>query len=294
VESIMALDRLLSSFCFFLFILSFATAYEVPVLDTDYSRQICSGMWGGHSTYINVSFDSTSQGQLAIVVYEWNDMQYLGKVTSTTDESLPKTYVCTSNAVAGGFCSADNLGRFILDFPPGKSINDTSFWSASVGFHSANATNSPSSSRNNRADYSAVTIDENTLKFRPRSVKRYSRYLQARQQSTGSPLNVSPSGIYWYEQPIQYNVRKTGYYCVAIVPVTLFQAAEARAPTDVPFHPAYKGLVLFRNTFDGKLPATDYPKVNFYFTMSLLYLTFGCAWAWLCYKHQYELLPIQV
>jgi hypothetical protein len=49
----MALDRLLSSFCFFLFILSFATAYEVPVLDTDYSRQICSGMWGGHSTYIN-------------------------------------------------------------------------------------------------------------------------------------------------------------------------------------------------------------------------------------------------
>jgi hypothetical protein len=42
----------------------------------------------------------------------------------------------------------------------------------------------------------------------------------------------------------------------AIVPVTLQSAAR-----DV-LHPTYKGTVLFRNTFDGKLPATDYPKVN--------------------------------
>jgi hypothetical protein len=36
-----------------------------------------------------VSFDSTSQGHLAMVVYEWEDYQYLGKVTSETDEYLP-------------------------------------------------------------------------------------------------------------------------------------------------------------------------------------------------------------
>ena len=35
-----------------------------------------------------------------------------------------------------------------------------------------------------------------------------------------------------------------------------------KAPTDVAFHPTYNGVVLFRNTFDGKLPATDYSKVN--------------------------------
>jgi len=36
-----------------------------------------------------VSFDSTSQGNLAIVIYEWKDYKYLGKVTSNTEELLP-------------------------------------------------------------------------------------------------------------------------------------------------------------------------------------------------------------
>ena len=84
-----------------------ATAYEVPVSDADYDRQICSGMWGSSNTFINgapgtrvfvhrnqtsllvVTFDSSSQGQLAMVIYEWKDMQYLGKVTSMVDDMLP-------------------------------------------------------------------------------------------------------------------------------------------------------------------------------------------------------------
>lgn len=32
---------------------SAVAAYEVPVSDTDYSSQVCSGMWGGSSAYIN-------------------------------------------------------------------------------------------------------------------------------------------------------------------------------------------------------------------------------------------------
>lgn len=28
-------------------------AYEIPVSDADYDRQICSGMWGGGNTFIN-------------------------------------------------------------------------------------------------------------------------------------------------------------------------------------------------------------------------------------------------
>lgn len=39
--------------CLLLGFLSCVSAYEVPVSDRDYSRQICSGMWGGKSTYIN-------------------------------------------------------------------------------------------------------------------------------------------------------------------------------------------------------------------------------------------------
>jgi hypothetical protein len=36
-----------------------------------------------------VSFESTSQGQLAMVIYEWGDYHYLGKVTSEIDDYLP-------------------------------------------------------------------------------------------------------------------------------------------------------------------------------------------------------------
>ena len=32
---------------------SLAVAYEAPFSDSDYSRQVCSGMWGGTETYIN-------------------------------------------------------------------------------------------------------------------------------------------------------------------------------------------------------------------------------------------------
>jgi len=70
-------------------------------------------------------------------------------------------------------------------------------------------------------------------------------------------------------------------------------AAVRQVQTDVPFHPTYDGAVLFRNTFDGELPAADYPKVNFYLTMFFLYTLFGLAWAYICYKHLSELLPIQ-
>ncbi|KAK0466467.1 lung seven transmembrane receptor-domain-containing protein [Desarmillaria tabescens] len=275
-----------------LFLTTSVLSYQVPVVDTDYSRQICSGMWGSQSTYINVSFDATSQGNVAMVVYEWADAEYLGKVTSPADALLPqKTYVCTSSAVVGGFCTASELGRFILDLPSGKSINDTSFWSARVQLPWTSDTNSTSTSAEFWADAPGgvptpppSADDEYTTPWR--------RSLRVRDS-----LNPSPNGIHMYVEPIQYLVRKTGYYCVAIVPVTVRNSASsgssARAPTDVPYHPSYNGLVFFQNTFDGQLPATDYPKVTFYFVMFLVYATFAGAWGWLCYKHVQELLPIQ-
>ena len=39
--------------------------------------------------YNQVTFDGTSRGQLSMVIYEWKDMQYLGKVTSYVDDMLP-------------------------------------------------------------------------------------------------------------------------------------------------------------------------------------------------------------
>lgn len=36
-----------------------------------------------------VTFDNTSPGQVAMVIYEWQDVKYLGKVTSKVDDLLP-------------------------------------------------------------------------------------------------------------------------------------------------------------------------------------------------------------
>ncbi|KAI5117077.1 hypothetical protein M0805_007954 [Coniferiporia weirii] len=236
-----------------------AAAYEVPFADTDYDSQACSGMWGGSKAHINVSFDATSQGQLSMVIYEWEDNEMLGKVTSMVDDTLPKTYVCTSDAVRGGFCDTSELGKFIIDLPAGKSLNQTSFWTARVGFSSNNT-----SSKASRQDSNSST--------------------------------PSAADVLWYDQPIQYPVRKTGYYCVAVVPVTVLTEETGpvkRADTDVPFHPPYNGIILFQNTFDGKLPASEYPKVTFYLSLFLAYSVMACAWGWLCYKNREELLPLQ-
>lgn len=35
-----------------------------------------------------VTFESGSRGQVSMIIYEWGDVQYLGKVTSL-DEDLP-------------------------------------------------------------------------------------------------------------------------------------------------------------------------------------------------------------
>lgn len=52
----------------------------------------------------------------------------------------------------------------------------------------------------------------------------------------------------------------------AIVPLTV-DALNKRQDNSSP-HPGYRATILFQNTFDGQLPATDYPKVN----VSILYL----------------------
>ncbi|KZT02462.1 uncharacterized protein LAESUDRAFT_738744 [Laetiporus sulphureus 93-53] len=269
------------SFSIFSLLILSATAYEVPVSDTDYDRQICSGMWADQKTYINVTFDSSSQGQLAMVIYEWGDMEYLGKVTSTVNDMPQKTYVCTSDAVRGGYCDNSQLGRFIIDLPEGKSVNDTSFWSARVSFSRSDST-SPSSDTTTNGFWD--NPEGNPTPPESNNTSPWRR---------DEALNPSPSGILTYELPIQYKMRKTGYYCVAIVPVTVLQNTARQDSTDVPYHPTYSGTVFFRNTFDGKLPATDYPKVNFYFAMFLVYSIVACGWGWLCYRNLQDLLPIQ-
>ncbi|KAI0830476.1 lung seven transmembrane receptor-domain-containing protein [Trametes gibbosa] len=266
-------------------------AFEVPISDTDYDRQICSGMWGGKNAYINVTFDAGSQGQLAMVIYEWGDVEYLGKVAP--GDMPQKYYVCTSDAMKGGYCDSTHLGRFIVDLPPTLSINDTSLWTARLGFSTGNGPPPEGAS-----DVSVSGFWDNPA-GNPTPPDADSEYTSAWRKrdalESRQALNPSPPGIQWYKGPIQYNVRKTGYYCVAMVPITVVPSnspSQDTISTDNP-HPTYQGTVFFRNTFDGRLPASDYPKVNFYFAMFLVYSALAVGWGWLCYQNVQDLLPIQ-
>jgi hypothetical protein len=94
-----------------------------------------------------------------------------------------------------------------------------------------------------------------------------------------------------YTGPVHYPVPKTGYYCVGmsfstsivtrtrnleadkigIVPVTLLneRSTQGMEPRQAN-HAEYSGLVLFKSTFEGELPAAEYPKIN----VCLLYTSF--------------------
>lgn len=126
---------------------------------------------------------------------------------------MQKTYICTSSAVLSGFCTREQLGRFILDLPNEKTINDTSFWSARVDLPA----NKTSASRT-----SAITADSfwddpagnptppaSSYDSPWRRRSSFSSLVSFRRQ-----INSSPADIYSYTSPISYPVRKTGFYCV--------------------------------------------------------------------------------
>jgi hypothetical protein len=111
--------------------------------------------------------------------------------------------------VLQGFCTRDQLGCFIFDLPQGKSVNDTSFWSARLQLPASNA--SASGFWNNPAGNPTPSPSNYTSPWRHRRTGT----LLPRLSSVPRQLNNSgPSELYHYTAPIQYPVRKTGYYCV--------------------------------------------------------------------------------
>ncbi|KZO95957.1 hypothetical protein CALVIDRAFT_515235 [Calocera viscosa TUFC12733] len=255
-----------------------ARAYSEPISDTDDLHQVCSGMWAGGDAHIEVSFDAGSHGQMAMVIYEWSDITYLGKVTSPDDNSLPqKTYVCTTDAVNAGFCETANLGEFIVNLPAGMTLNQTTIWTSGVSFPSNTSFipfNSTGSDLWNPPDGNLPDIPEEDKE----NSSPFKRDLALR------------DAVLPYTDPIQYTIPRKGYYCVGTIPITLLSNPLSPETAD---HAAFTGTVLFRNTFDGLLPASEYPKINFYLGMTWAYTVVGAVWGWLCYRHRQDLLPLQ-
>lgn len=77
--------------------------------------------------------------------------------------------------------------------------------------------------------------------------------------------------------PIQYSIKKTGYYCVV---TDGFTAGD------------YTAVVEFRNAY-GELAATQIPKLPFYGGITILYALISAYWAFLYYQHRHDILPVQ-
>ncbi|KAI1476440.1 hypothetical protein K445DRAFT_266779 [Daldinia sp. EC12] len=77
--------------------------------------------------------------------------------------------------------------------------------------------------------------------------------------------------------PIKYEIKKTGYYCIAAVG---FNTDE------------FMGVIEFREAY-GELPATQIPKLPFYGGITILYAVVAVFWGFLYYQHRYDILPVQ-
>ncbi|KAL1880483.1 hypothetical protein VTK73DRAFT_5870 [Phialemonium thermophilum] len=78
-------------------------------------------------------------------------------------------------------------------------------------------------------------------------------------------------------QPINYPIKRTGYYCIL----------TARYTAD-----KYEALVEFRNAY-GELPATQIPKLPFYGGITILYALVLVFWGFLYFQHRSDILAVQ-
>lgn len=78
-------------------------------------------------------------------------------------------------------------------------------------------------------------------------------------------------------KPINYPIRKTGYYCISTF---AFSGHN------------YRAAVEFRNAY-GELPAAQIAKLPFYGGLAITYAVLGAFWAFLYVQNRSDILPVQ-
>ncbi|GAA6062570.1 hypothetical protein JCM10212_004883 [Sporobolomyces blumeae] len=117
-------------------------AYQALVAGQDAVRQVCSGVWasselgkGSQDASIEILFAPASRGQVALVVFEWEDAKDLGvDATGAGKENewqSDRAYICTLAAQQAGLCQTSDLGKFIVS---GSPADNSSIWTTSVRF----------------------------------------------------------------------------------------------------------------------------------------------------------------
>jgi hypothetical protein len=91
--------------------------------------------------------------------------------------------------------------------------------------------------------------------------------------SITSPLN-NP-------KPLKYEIKNTGYYCIA---TGMFTGDTEK--------PDYQAVIELRNAY-GELSAAQIPKLSFYGVMTLVYAVMGIFWGFLYAQNRHDILPVQ-
>ncbi|EMC98291.1 hypothetical protein BAUCODRAFT_32307 [Baudoinia panamericana UAMH 10762] len=201
-------------------------ALESKIDQSEYNRQVCSGMyskkgWGGNtSPYILTKFikpdDIVGDPIVSLVIFEWADKPLVGYALEE-DEELgvqERIYICDQSSVDAQLCTSDQLGAFVLA-PNATDISNSAIITQAIH------------------------------------------------------LNDPP--------PINYPIKKTGYYCVGTYG---FNGED------------YTGAVEFRNAF-GELPAAQIAKLPFYAAITIVYAFLALAWGALYYLNRRDILPVQ-
>ncbi|KAG0268850.1 hypothetical protein BGZ95_002289 [Linnemannia exigua] len=91
-------------------------------IESDGTKDQCGGMYaatpGKNDSEIRVVMDPESVGNAVVVVFEWNDLKYVGK----EDPEGNRVYVCDSEAQKAGLCTEAQLGQPIIDTTESTSI----------------------------------------------------------------------------------------------------------------------------------------------------------------------------
>ncbi|OLY84612.1 hypothetical protein AYI68_g1221 [Smittium mucronatum] len=243
----------------------------------------CTSISAGSSSKpsnITLNFVSMNNGNITMLIFNYLDSDQFGLTApkdsedSTTSEGEKYT-ICNYSAIQANLCTADDYGLALIKNP---SQNGSVYQyhapiysdfittgESGFGFTFLERANWKSSNpEGSDADWQAFWQSE----------RKNNVPLKAG-LNTGV---VSDVFIQW-EGPKQvsvtYTVTKSGYYCV-----------DAASNSD------FIAKALWRNGH-GFIPASEYVKVNFYRTLTAVYMILFISWAYLSYKVWYEVLPLQ-
>lgn len=96
------------------------------------------------------------------------------------------------------------------------------------------------------------------------------------------------------EMTLSAPIKKTGEYCVFFSALSADSGTfESHGFPTATINATYNARFVFDSSFHGELPAAEYPKLNFYFVLMLVYAAAACTWSFLCFKHWGELVTLQ-